>query len=86
MIKRFSPGQLTVIAMVVASTAMCLAAPSPVSQGFTHVRTLEGISEYRLDANGLTVLLLSDHSAPAVTMTCWIRGLALGLTPPLVTI
>jgi zinc protease len=29
---------------------------------------VQGISEYRLDANGLTVLLLPDHSAPAVTM------------------
>src|SRR5262245_43534480 len=35
---------------------------------FTHIRTVEGISEYRLDANGLTILLLPDHSAPAVTM------------------
>ena len=29
---------------------------------------MKDISEYRLDSNGLTVLLLPDHSAPAVTM------------------
>jgi zinc protease len=32
------------------------------------VQAVQGITEYRLDANGLTVLLLPDHSAPAVTM------------------
>ena len=37
------------------------------SAGFTHVRSLGGIEEYRLDSNGLTVLLVPDHSAPVVT-------------------
>src|SRR6476661_2190457 len=54
------------IAVIVAS--ICSAAPASIPQGFTHVRTVQGISEYRLDSNGLTVLLLPDHSAPAVTM------------------
>ena len=36
----------------------CLAADVKIPDGFTHVRTEQGISEYRLDANGLTVLLL----------------------------
>jgi zinc protease len=31
------------------------------------VRSLGGIDEYRLDSNGLTVLLVPDHSAPVVT-------------------
>lgn len=37
------------------------------ADGFTHVRSLGGIDEYRLDANGLTVLLLPSHAAPVVT-------------------
>ncbi|WP_239483328.1 pitrilysin family protein [Burkholderia sp. MS455] len=35
--------------------------------GFTHVRSLAGIDEYRLDANGLTVLALPDPAAPVVS-------------------
>lgn len=37
------------------------------ADGYTDVRSLGGIDEYRLDANGLTVLLLSSHAAPVVT-------------------
>src|ERR1700722_10067495 len=37
------------------------------SAGFSHVKSLGGIDEYRLDSNGLTVLLVPDHSAPVVT-------------------
>ncbi|HEY9247712.1 MAG TPA: pitrilysin family protein, partial [Rariglobus sp.] len=36
-------------------------------EGFTYVRTLGGISEYTLDANGLQVLVLPEHSAPVAT-------------------
>ena len=43
------------------------AIPVPGSAGFTRVRSLGGIDEYRLDSNGLTVLLVPDHSAPVVT-------------------
>jgi zinc protease len=35
--------------------------------GFSHVKTLGGISEYTLDANGLQVLILPEHSAPVAT-------------------
>ncbi|WP_431822195.1 M16 family metallopeptidase [Burkholderia sp. F1] len=35
--------------------------------GFTHVRSLAGIDEYRLDANGLTVLTVPDPAAPVVS-------------------
>ncbi len=35
--------------------------------GFSHVKSLGGIDEYTLDSNGLTVLLVPDHSAPVVT-------------------
>jgi hypothetical protein len=37
------------------------------SAGFSHIRSLGGIEEYRLDSNGLTVLLMPDHSAPVGT-------------------
>jgi zinc protease len=42
-------------------------APAAGSAGFTYVKSLGGIDEYRLDSNGLTVLLVPDHSAPVVT-------------------
>jgi zinc protease len=42
------------------------AAPAPV-EGFTYVQSAGGIDEYRLDSNGLSVLLAPDHSAPVVT-------------------
>ena len=35
--------------------------------GYTRVKSLGGIDEYRLDSNGLTVLIAADHSAPVVT-------------------
>jgi zinc protease len=35
--------------------------------GYSHIKSLGGIDEYRLDSNGLTVLLVPDHSAPVVT-------------------
>lgn len=37
------------------------------AEGFTEVRKVQDITEYKLDSNGLAVLLLPDHSAPAVT-------------------
>ncbi len=43
------------------------AAAPAVAEGYTHVKTVGGIAEYTLDANGLQVLLLPDHSAPVVT-------------------
>ncbi len=46
-------------------------APRPAGSvavaGFTFARSLGGVDEYRLDSNGLTVLLVQDHSAPVVT-------------------
>jgi zinc protease len=41
-------------------------APTTVA-GFTYLKSLGGIDEYRLDSNGLIVLLVPDHSAPVVT-------------------
>src|ERR1700730_102191 len=43
------------------------ASPGPVAAaGFSFVKSFGGIDEYHLDSNGLTVLLVSDHSAPVV--------------------
>jgi zinc protease len=45
-----------------------VAADSPAKvEGFTFKRTVGAISEYTLDSNGLTVLTLSDRTAPVVT-------------------
>jgi zinc protease len=35
--------------------------------GFSHIKSMGGIDEYQLDSNGLSVLLVPDHSAPVVT-------------------
>lgn len=58
---------------------LLLFAPLPGSsasvtvEGFSHIRSLEGIHEYRLDANGLTALLVPDSSAPVVTFNITYR-------------
>jgi zinc protease len=59
--------RLIVAMIVMAGADVALAASTGMPSGFTHVRTEQDISEYRQDSNGLTVLLLPDHSAPAVT-------------------
>src|SRR5450755_2510767 len=59
--------------MAYAATLGCvLASPGaramPVTvAGFSYVKSLAGIDEYTLDANGLQVLVKPDHSAPVVT-------------------
>jgi zinc protease len=63
---------LTLAAAVQAAPPVGAAAAAPPAvsspaSGFTHVKSLGGIDEYRLDSNGLTVLLVPDHSAPVVT-------------------
>lgn len=35
--------------------------------GYTYVKSLDQVNEYRLDSNGLTVLLVPRHAAPVVT-------------------
>jgi zinc protease len=49
------------------SAAAANASPADPASGFVHVKSLGGIDEYRLEHNGLTVLLVPDHSAPVVT-------------------
>ena len=52
---------------LVFAPALVFGAPLAAVDGFSHVKTVGGIDEYTLDANGLDVLLLSDRSAPVVT-------------------
>ena len=72
---------LALAALATAAAALPPAAAAPVAAaardeatpagqafpGFTHIKSLGGIDEYRLDSNGLSVLLVPDHSAPVVT-------------------
>src|ERR1700723_1591432 len=75
-IRGFSPPIGTSLAVLALAGVGPQAAPDkptlqpaavPGSAGFSHVKSLGGIDEYRLDSNGLTVLLVPDHSAPVVT-------------------
>src|SRR5262245_31160365 len=68
MFHRLVPSRFVLASIAVHVASQLSAAPPANVPGFTFVRTDQNISEYRLDANGLTVLLLPDHSAPAVTM------------------
>jgi len=53
-------------ALAALSTPLLAAEPLKV-EGFTYVRTVGDIQEYRLESNGLQVLLKAEHSAPVVT-------------------
>jgi zinc protease len=57
---------LWLAALTVSSSL--IAAEPVASPGFTPIKSLAGIDEYRLDSNGLQVLLKPDHSAPVVTL------------------
>ena len=54
------------LAAALAFSSSAFAAPASVD-GFTHVKTVGDISEYTLDANGLSVLLMPEHSSPTLT-------------------
>ena len=49
------------------STGGQAAGPPVTVPGYSYVKSLGGIDEYRLEGNGLMVLLAADHSAPVVT-------------------
>jgi len=63
------------LSVVVPTLALAQAAAGPAKtpaarpavDGFSYVQSLGGIDEYRLDSNGLQVLLLPDHSVPVLT-------------------
>jgi zinc protease len=59
-----------ILATLALGSALHAAEPAaaPVKvEGYTFVKTVGAISEYTLDTNGLTVLLLPEHSAPVIT-------------------
>ncbi len=63
-------GMAALALAALATAAAARAENTPAAQafpGFTHIKSLGGIDEYRLDSNGLSVLLVPDHSAPVVT-------------------
>jgi zinc protease len=68
MINRLSFTLYGLAGIALGIATACFAAGPEIPKGFTHIRTERDVSEYRLDANGLTVLLLPDHSAPAVSV------------------
>lgn len=41
---------------------------TPKNIAISHIKTLEDTGEYRLDSNGLRILLLCDHAAPVVNV------------------
>ncbi len=57
--------------LVALSLAAVRAAETPATpvkaDGFSFIKTLGGISEYTLDSNGLSVLLMPEHSSPTLT-------------------
>ena len=61
------------VALTLACTALFASAAEPPPappvdvEGFSFVKTVGSISEYTLDANGLQVLLLPEHSSPTLT-------------------
>lgn len=59
---------VAIVLSSIFSVAYASAAPmsAPVA-GFSFVRSLGGVEEYRLDSNGLQVLIKPDHSAPVAT-------------------
>ncbi len=55
------------LALITAAGSAPADALKPVNApGFKYVRTVGTISEYKLESNGLTVLLMPEHSAPVV--------------------
>jgi zinc protease len=66
--KRLLSLVLTTLAAAFFVSPALRAAAAPVKvAGFTFVKTVEAISEYTLDSNGLTVLVMPDRTAPVVT-------------------
>ena len=66
--RRFLRQCCLIAAIATICAANSFAGDVSVPHGYSLVRTERDISEFRLDANGLTVLLLPDHSVPAVTL------------------
>ena len=58
----------TICAPAAVAAGAAGSGPAPATApGYSFVKSVGGIDEYHLDSNGLTVLLVPDHSAPVVT-------------------
>src|SRR5574343_283269 len=55
------------IALLALAASTAFAASPAAVEGFSYVKSLGGIDEYRLESNGLQVLLMPEHSAPVLT-------------------
>lgn len=64
---KYALAALSLSLSLAGTVAVAATAPPAAVPGYTYLRTVGGISEYRLDANGLTVLVMPDRSAPVVT-------------------
>src|SRR6187549_2461474 len=53
--------------LALAFCQVAVAAESTAPDGFSYVKAAGGITEYKLTANDLNVLLLEDHSTPVLT-------------------
>ena len=66
------PMSQRLLPLLALAGAACLAGPvpgraAPAAEGYTHIKSVGGIDEYRLDQNGLQVLLMPEKSAPVIT-------------------
>src|SRR5262245_52518000 len=69
-----TPPWLLRAAVCAATLYISVAAAEPAAvKGFSYVKSAGGVDEYRLDANGLQVLLKPDRSAPVVTFNVTYR-------------
>ncbi|HYD83438.1 MAG TPA: pitrilysin family protein, partial [Opitutus sp.] len=57
----------TTASLSAAAASSAPTTPPATVAGFTFVKTVGDISEYTLDANGLTVLMMPEHSSPTLT-------------------
>ena len=64
---RFLSRLLPLVSCLLFSAACLLSSRAAAPEGFTFVKKVGAISEYTLDANGLAVLLMPEHSAPVLT-------------------
>ncbi|MDN5781004.1 MAG: insulinase family protein [Luteimonas sp.] len=63
-----APAAAAPATQALAKASTTTSAKAPKVDGFTFVRSMGGISEYTLDANGLSVLVMPSHAAPVATV------------------
>ncbi len=59
--------QKTLTFLIILILAGCQMKDTSTNSAFEYIKSSGGIAEYRLLSNGLTVLLMEDHSAPVAT-------------------